>query len=199
MASPKPTWTSVKPAIAALDRNGLLGLVKDLFDASPENRNFLIARFKEDDSEAAIEEYRRRIVEQFFPKRGFGNPKLSVCRKQISDYRKARGDVAGLAELMLVYLESGVSYCQEYGYYDESLLWSMGSIAASLKSHLVTSEGLHVYGRIRDRIISVNVATRSIAGGNLLGDELLELEAEFKDWEDDRPEVEEAKKYEPDF
>ncbi len=48
------------------------------------------------------------------------NPvKISLARKAISDYRKAVGDPHGLAELMLFYVECGVSFTLEFGDIDE--------------------------------------------------------------------------------
>jgi hypothetical protein len=37
----------------------------------------------------AMEKYRRTIIEQFYPPRGFGKLKLVEARKAIRDYRRA--------------------------------------------------------------------------------------------------------------
>ena len=42
-----------------------------------------------------LEKYRRKIVEQFFPARGYGKLKLSEARKAIRDYRRATGNLTG--------------------------------------------------------------------------------------------------------
>jgi hypothetical protein len=48
-------------------------LVKDLHETSPDNRDFLQARFQAEESDgAALNKYRRKIAEQFFPARGDG-------------------------------------------------------------------------------------------------------------------------------
>lgn len=44
---------------------------------------------------AALEKYRARIINQFFPGRGFGKLKLGEARRAIRDYRKAAGDIPG--------------------------------------------------------------------------------------------------------
>ncbi len=50
-----PSWSHVKKKIGSFDRIGLIGLVKDLFEFSEENRAFLLARFADEgDSRAAI-------------------------------------------------------------------------------------------------------------------------------------------------
>ena len=94
--SPKraSAWSAIRRHIADWPKPALLTLVKDLHDASPENRDFLRARFDAENSGGeALEKYRRKIVEQFFPKRGDGKLKLAEARKAIRDYRKATGNV----------------------------------------------------------------------------------------------------------
>ena len=51
----KPSWTEIKRKLTPINQAGLIGLVKDLFDASPENRTFLASRFlAAEDSGAAL-------------------------------------------------------------------------------------------------------------------------------------------------
>jgi len=94
-------WSAIRGQIANWPKPALIALVKDLHDPSPENRYFLRARF---DAESAggetLEKYRRTIVEQFFPARGFGKLKLAEARKAIRDYRKATGHFAGTIDLI---------------------------------------------------------------------------------------------------
>ena len=101
-------WSQIRRHLKGCSRPALLALAKDLYDASAANRDFLHARFQADgDSGEALEKYRRKIVEQFFPQRGFGNLKLAEARKAIRDYRKATGNLPGTAELLMTYVENG--------------------------------------------------------------------------------------------
>jgi len=109
-------WSAIRRQIAGCPKPALLALVKDLHDASPENRDFLRARFDAKNTGGdALEKYRRKIVEQFFPRRGFGKLKLAEARKAIRDYRKATGNVAGTIDLMLAYVENGTEFTQQLG------------------------------------------------------------------------------------
>jgi hypothetical protein len=49
-------WSGVKRALGALDEAGLTAVIRDLYDASPDNRRFLHARFLGSDTE--LEKYR---------------------------------------------------------------------------------------------------------------------------------------------
>lgn len=45
MAKPRETtWSNLKAELAQFDRTGLLGLLKDLYELRPENREFIAAR-----------------------------------------------------------------------------------------------------------------------------------------------------------
>ena len=103
----KPTkkpggWSAARRHLTALDKPALLALVKDLYDSSAENRDFIQARCQAADSGGEVlETYRKRIIEQFFSKRADGMDALNlgVARKAILDYRKATGNLSGTAEL----------------------------------------------------------------------------------------------------
>lgn len=67
----KPKWSEVKRQIQDWEPRELVALVKDLFDASPENRRFLAARFLQDDlGPEVLEPYRERIHEAFYARNG---------------------------------------------------------------------------------------------------------------------------------
>jgi hypothetical protein len=109
-------WLQIKPVLASLDKPELIALLKDLFDHSLESRAFLSARFlAEGVPNAILDRYRKRIVEQFFPKRGDGKLDLRSARRAICDYRKATSDLAGTVDLMLIYVESGTEFTNQFG------------------------------------------------------------------------------------
>ena len=105
-----------------------MALVKDLYDHAADDRDFLEARCQvEGGGSAALEKYRRKIIEQFFPRYGSGieKVKLGEARKAIRDYRKATGNLAGTLELMLTYVESGTQFTCECGDMDEGFYKSL--------------------------------------------------------------------------
>lgn len=106
-----------------------MALVKDLYDASPGTRDFLHARVRDEAGDGtAVERYRRVIVEQFFPSRGFGKLKLAEVCKAIRDYRKATGNLAGTIDLMLTYVENGTQFTREFGDINEAYYNSLESV-----------------------------------------------------------------------
>ena len=71
----KPTgWSAIRRRLNAQAKPALLALVKDFYDASSSNRDFLHARVQAEAGDGtAVERYRRTIIEQFYPPRGFGD------------------------------------------------------------------------------------------------------------------------------
>ena len=77
-----PGWSVIRQSLNAQSRPALLALVKDLYDASARTRDFLHARVQDEAGDGtAVERYRRTIIEQFYPSRGFGKLKLDEAQR----------------------------------------------------------------------------------------------------------------------
>ena len=115
----QPAWTDVKAKLAGLDRLGLIGLIQDLYAFQKENRTFLHTRFGL--SADVLKPY-KQTLERWLSPDVFRNQNTSVtkAKQAISDYRKAIGEPAGLAELMVFYCENAAGFCNEFGNEDES-------------------------------------------------------------------------------
>jgi len=115
----QPKWTDVKAKLASFDRIGLLGLVQDLYAAHQDNRTFLHARFSL--GEDVLEPYKQTIDRWLWPD-AFRKQDTSVAKAKqaIANYKKAVGEPAGLAELMVFYCEQASGFASDVGYQDES-------------------------------------------------------------------------------
>jgi hypothetical protein len=165
-------WSAIRRHLSAEPKEALLTLVKDLYDASSSNRNFLHARVQvEAGGGTAVEKYRRTIVEQFYPKRGFGKLKLAEARKAIRDYRKATGDLAGTIDLMLTYVENGTQFTRDFGDINESYYNSLESVLREM-THLLRKEEPVLYPQFRGRILQLEIHADHIGWG--YGDTLRE-------------------------
>jgi hypothetical protein len=115
----KPTWMDVKAALAGFDRLGLLDLIRDLYSANKDNQSFLHARLGL--GEDVLKPYKETLDRWLWPD-VIRNENTSVARAKhaISSYKKALGDPAGLAELMVFYCECAAGFSDDVGYQDES-------------------------------------------------------------------------------
>ena len=173
-------WNHIRQALEGWDKPAMTGLVKDLYEASPENRDFLNARFEADGEGAALETYREKIVQQFFPDRGFGKLKLSEARKAIRDFKKASGHVAGVIDLMLTYVEKGTEFTHEFGDINDAYYNSLESVMNDMVK-LLFKEGRNLYPRFRERILHLRIHADSIGWGygDYLEDQVGYLEDEL--------------------
>lgn len=187
----KPTksggWSTVRPHLATWDKPALLALVKDLYEGSADNRDFIQARCQDgglagESGGEALEKYRRKIVEQFFPARGFGKLKLGEARKAIRDYRKATGNLPGTAELLMTYVENGAEFTQDYGDIDERFYSSVESALDELAA-LLRDEAPGMYPQFSERLARVEQMTDGIGWGfhDYIGDVVGQLEEELGD------------------
>jgi hypothetical protein len=120
----KPTWTDVKTAISSFERPALLGLIADLYNFSPENRDFLHARFSL--GADVLKPYKKVIEEALFPDViANDDVEIAVAKKAIANYREAVGDPKGMLELMLYFVECGTAFSLDVGYGEDDFFASL--------------------------------------------------------------------------
>ena len=183
-ATKKPGgWSAVRQQLSTWEKPALLALVKDLYEAAGENRDFIQARCQAGECGGeALEKYRGKIVEQFFPARGFGKLKMGEARKAIRDYRKATGNLPGTAELLMTYVENGTKFTHEFGDIDERFYDSIESALAELDV-LLRGEARGLYPQFCDRLERVEQMSKGIGWGfhDFVADVIAQLEAELGD------------------
>lgn len=113
----EPKWTDVKAKLASFDRSQLLDLIHDLYAAHKDNRAFLHARFGL--GVDALKPYKETLDRYLWPDvLRQQDTSVAKAKQAISDYKKAVGDPAGLAELMVFYCERAAGFCDEFGNQD---------------------------------------------------------------------------------
>lgn len=175
-------WSAIRRHLNAHSKEALLTLVKDLYDASSSNRNFLHAHVQvEAGNGTAIEKYRRVIIEQFYPLRGFGKLKLAEARKAIRDYRRATGDLAGTIDLMLTYVDNGTRFTRDFGDINGAYYNSLESVLREM-TQLLRKEEPTLYPRFRERIQDLEAHADYIGWGygDALRDHVRLLETELE-------------------
>ena len=113
-----PTWTDVKAKLASLDRINLMVLIQDLYAAHKDNQTFLHTRF--DLGDDVLKPYKETLERWLWPDvLRNQNTSVAKAKQAISSYRKAIGEPAGLAELMVSFCESAAGFSNDIGYQDE--------------------------------------------------------------------------------
>jgi hypothetical protein len=115
----QPTWTDVKAKLASFDRIELLGLVQDLYATHKDNQTFLHARFAL--GEAVLEPYKQTLDRWLWPDvLRKQDTSVAKAKQAIAHYKKAVGEPAGVAELMVFYCERAAGFCDDIVNEDES-------------------------------------------------------------------------------
>lgn len=113
------SWSDVKASLSGFDRNGLMGIIRNLYDASSSNRRFLHARFVP--AAAALEEYRDLVRAAVFPDPLSQRPiRLRDATTTIAEYKRSTGDLAGVVDLLLTFVEAGTEQAADLGYGDDA-------------------------------------------------------------------------------
>ena len=168
-STPGPRWSDLKKKLVELDRPALIALIKDLHDASKTNQAFLAARLASPlETADALESYRERIVQAFYPRRGMPTqlPRLSVGRAVLREYKRARpDDLHGLTDLMLTYVETGTRFTNEFGDIDNTFYNSLVSVLRDLTDLLAEPTARSAYHHLQYRIATLVGETGHIGWG----------------------------------
>ena len=183
----KPTWNQVQKVLVRGESTELIGLIRELYDASPENQLLVQSKlFGFADIESVLKPYRERIVRQFYVRRGDPRLDLKEARAAIREFKKATSSVAGTIELMLTYVEYGTSFAAEYGGVNSSFFSSLTSVCGEM-ANLLYGEGRELYPRFRERIQKLADYSGRIGWGygDFLSDQAFELDGQLLDESDD--------------
>jgi hypothetical protein len=116
MKSKKPvSWSNVKASLGSMDRVGLVGVIRDLYETSTSNRRFLHARFVP--AAASLGEYRDLVNKAVFPDPFSQRPiRLRYAAAAIAAYKRSTGDLVGVVDLLLTFVEAGTMQAADLGY-----------------------------------------------------------------------------------
>ena len=99
-------WGAIKTKLKGLSAAESVNLLRDVYQASPENRQLLRGRLLP--SAADLEKYRNRVIDAIFPD-PFSRRRVSVAEAErlIRHYRLSTHDEPGVVDLMLAMVEAG--------------------------------------------------------------------------------------------
>lgn len=159
----KPSLTELKKQLRKKTQNELVEEIAHLYKRFSNVKEFYQASFFNDDS-AVLEKYKKIVSDEYIPsgRRQFPKMRASVAKKAISDYKKISTSNAGLADIMLTFVESGIWCTNEYGDIDEPFYNSMESMYENAIKFIV-KEGL--FQAFDDRLHAIVEDTSNIACG----------------------------------
>jgi hypothetical protein len=177
MKSKKPaTWSNVKASLSSMDRAGLVGVIRDLYEASAANRRFLHARFVP--AAATLDEYRDLVEKAVFPDPLSQRPiRLRDAAATITDYKRSTGDLAGVVDLLLTFVEAGTEQAADLGYGDDAYFSTLERQLTAAVSLLDALPG-QMRGKAQARLIRLAEYQDKIGWG--YGDYLADVAAQVQ-------------------
>lgn len=118
-------FSEIKKELSKLDKVQLIDLISDLYRKNISVKEYFKFYLKPDEKNL-LEEYKDKVREGFFPKRGI-QPRLSISRKAINDLKKFEVSGECVADLMLHYVECGLVFIYKYGDDNEQMVTSMSN------------------------------------------------------------------------
>jgi hypothetical protein len=170
--------TDIKKELKKLDKDKLIELVADLYKKNKTVKEFFDF-FVNPDERELFNKYRDKVVEAFYPKRGY-NFKLKDGKQAISDFKKLGPSSDLIADLMLIYVETGVKFTNDFGDIDEGFYSSLGTTYVAALT-LMKKENL--LDKFADRASNVVSDTSGIGWGfhDYLGDVYSNFYADYPD------------------
>lgn len=141
----------------------LARLVFDLCSLGDENKAFVEARLNA--TSDPLKPFKKRIDEALYPDVVSREPiRIGAARRAVTEYKKAAGDLPGVLELMMYYVERGTACTADYGDIDEAFYSSLESMYERLLKMLDTADG-ETKESFRSRAGAVVECARGIGWG----------------------------------
>jgi hypothetical protein len=109
----------LKKELNALDKKELIEIITDLYSKAPLAKEMLDERYGFTNPVDVFQKYRKQIIDEFFPEKGFGKLRYANIRDAISKFRKISKDSGYMAELLFTHVKYGIDFTNEYGDIDE--------------------------------------------------------------------------------
>lgn len=138
----KNTLVTLKKKLRKKTEYELVEEIAHLYRTFPIVKQFYQATyFGEDDK--VLEKYKKVVCNEFIPsdERMFPKMRISVAKKAISDYKKVACSTANVVDLMLTYVEAGISFSAQFGYSEDPLYSSVLSVFENAIK-LIQKEGI---------------------------------------------------------
>lgn len=163
--APHPSWSQIKAQLAVLDKSALLELIKALYQLNADNKVFLTSRLTFSQPEALAEPYKRAIQREFNSEGGFPRLNLQSARKALNSFKKASSDPGAIIDMLLYYVEQGVSCTCQYGDIDESFYSSLESAFSEAVKLVYKVNSSEMTETFRPRFERIVASTSGIGWG----------------------------------
>lgn len=146
MAIKKSSLTELKKYLRNKTEYELIEEIAKLYKTLPQVKEFYQSSFFNNDEEV-LGKYKSIVINEYIAsgRNQFPKMRASVARKAISDYKKVSCSNHGIADIMLTFVESGISCTLEYGDISDQFYTSMENMFESAIKFMVTEGLFHAF------------------------------------------------------
>ena len=165
MPQQKVTWSTLKKHLSTLENKELLKLIGELYKLTSENKRFLETRYASNSK--TLKEFKQIIDDALYPDvMRNDDVDFRTAKKALSTYSKASGDEAGIAELMVFYVERANQFTLDCGDMREQFYISVENMFERALKQLQEMEALGIeIEPLRERLEKVVDSTSRIGWG----------------------------------
>lgn len=128
--------TELRNQITLLSRNDLEALLLQIYRKNSECKELIEAKVDPELEARAFEKYKKQIISEFFPDRGFGRLRYSVMRKALKNFKDISMNHKLIAELMMIHVEKGVEFTNAYGDIDDRFYDNIAGMYAKVLRYI---------------------------------------------------------------
>ncbi len=175
----KLTAAKLKKHLQGLAQSELIEMITECYKLSKDTEQYLTVKVLGEEAIASIlEVYRKKIMDEFFPARGFGKLRLAEAKKAIREFEKITQSKSYSLELKMFYVETGVEFTNTYGDIDERFYESMEKMYESVIESINKEETDQLFQEYQQRLYAVVQNTLGMGWG--FHDQLAYLYGELK-------------------
>jgi hypothetical protein len=115
--------TDIKKELNKLDKDKIVKLIIELYKKNKSVKDFFDF-YVDPNEKALLEKYKAKVFEAFYPKKG-DILKLKEGIQAINEFKKYEVSAEYVADLMLFYVECGITFTKEFGDIDEQFYLSL--------------------------------------------------------------------------
>ncbi|WP_240689080.1 DUF6155 family protein [Ammoniphilus sp. YIM 78166] len=162
----KLTAAKLKKHLQGLSHSDLIQMLTECFKLSKDTEQYLTVQLLGEEAIVSIlEVYRKKIMEEFFPARGFGKLRLTEAKKAIREFEKITQSKSFTLELKMFYVEMGVEFTNTYGDIDERFYDSMIKMYQSVIESINEEETDELFHKYEERLKAIVRDTQGIGWG----------------------------------
>ncbi|MBK9980966.1 MAG: hypothetical protein IPP15_00845 [Saprospiraceae bacterium] len=174
--------SELKKELKKLDKDKLIELVVELYRKNKSVKEYFDFYLNPDDRELFFK-YKDKIFYSFYPERG-NTLKLKDAKQALSDFKKLGSSNELVADLMLFYVETGVSFTNDFGDVNEAFY---NSLASTYLNSLTLMRKENYLDKFQKRVENIVSDTKDIGWG--FHDFLFQTWMDFYPSEDEDEEI----------